>query len=600
MTSRAHMVPISGSYRAAVPQAKLVEKASPGERIQVSIYARQNPKFLSATRTQDELSLQVPGKRKYLTGDEFNQCYGADPEDMTKITAWAKACKLKVLDSNAPKRRVLVEGTVADIESAFGVQLNEYDHPQSGHYRGREGEIHVPAELSGIVEGVFGLDNRHVGHARNRPGRALPVPWREVEGLKTAQETKKGVAAAASTPAAPFPGAFFPPQVASVYNYPRNTDGSNQNIGIFAFNGGSTPDPHGGYSLDALNTYFKKVLGGQTPKITDVVVHGAGNNPGADTDASGRQGDATGEVMLDMCVVGSVAPGANIFMLFSEFTTQGWVDAIQEAVAGDRDLSVISISYGNPEDDPQGAWTKMGVKFVNQAFQAAAARGITICCASGDDGSSDQVPSGAHVDFPASSPFVLGVGGTKLVASDGANPTITEETVWNEELIGEGAGGGGISAIFTKPAYQNSVSVPVSVTPPHRVGRGVPDVAAVADPETGVVRMNVDGVHLEPTGGTSAAAPLWAALVTRLNQKLATRCGFLNPVLYAASAKGVLHDITQGNNGAFSAGSGWDACTGLGTPDGEKLLNALSSAAVSGPHAVKTGAAAAAGKEGAA
>jgi kumamolisin len=600
MTSPAHMVPISGSYRAAVPQAKLVGKANPGERIQVSIYARQNPKFLSATRTQDELRLQVPDKRKYLTGDEFNQCYGADPEDMTKITAWVKACKLKVLDSNAPKRRVLVEGTVADIESAFGVQLNEYDHPQSGRYRGREGEIHVPAELSGIVEGVFGLDNRHVGHARNRRGRALPVPWRELQGLKTAQETKKGVAAAASTPAAPFPGAFFPPQVASVYNYPRNTDGSNQNIGIFAFNGGSTPDPHGGYSLDALNTYFKKVLGGQTPKITDVVVHGAGNNPGADTNASGRQGDATGEVMLDMCVVGSVAPGANIFMFFSEFTTQGWVDAIQEAVAGDRDLSVISISYGNPEDDPQGAWTKMGVKFVNQAFQAAAARGITICCASGDDGSSDQVPSGAHVDFPASSPFVLGVGGTKLVASDGANPTITEETVWNEDLIGEGAGGGGISAIFTKPAYQNSVSVPVSVTPPHRVGRGVPDVAAVADPETGVVRMNVDGVHLEPTGGTSAAAPLWAALVTRLNQKLATRCGFLNPVLYTAAAKGVLHDITQGNNGAFNAGSGWDACTGLGSPDGEKLLNALSSTAVSGPHAVKTGAAAAAGKEGAA
>lgn len=600
MIPRAHMVPISGSYRAAVPQAKLVGKANPGERIQVSIYARQNPKSNSTGRTLAQSSLQVPGKRKYLSRDEFDQTYGADAEDMTRIAAWAKANKLKVVDSSAPKRRVLVEGTVADVESAFGVQLNEYDHPDSGRYRGREGEIHVPAELSGIVEGVFGLDNRRVGRARNRRGRALPVLWREVVGLKLTQETKKGTAAA-GTPAVPFEGTFFPPQVARVYNYPKNTDGSGQNIGIFAFNGGSTPDPHGGYSLAALNSYFKQVLGLDTPKITDVVVHGAGNNPGADTEASGRLGDATGEVMLDMCVVGSVAPAANISMFFTEFTTQGWVDAIQEAVAGDHDLSVISISYGNPEDDPEGAWTRMGVKFVNQAFQAAAAKGITICCASGDDGSSDQVKSGAHVDFPASSPFVLGVGGTKLVSSgDDANPTIAEETVWNEVLINEGAGGGGISAIFTKPAYQNSVTVPVSVNPPHRVGRGVPDVAAVADPETGVVRMNVDGIHLEATGGTSASAPLWAALIARLNEKLATRCGFVNPLLYAAAGTGVLHDITDGNNGAFSASAGWDACTGLGTPDGDKLFHALSAAAAGGPQAVKAGTRSSPGKEGAA
>jgi kumamolisin len=420
-------------------------------------------------------------------------------------------------------------------------------------------------------------------------------------GLKLTHETKKRTATSAATPAAPFKGTFFPPRVAKVYDYPENTTGKDQNIGIFAFNGGSTPDPHGGYSLTALNSYFNQVLETDTPKIVDAVVHGAGNNPGADTQASAQLGDATGEVMLDMCVVGSVAPAANISMFFTEFTTQGWADAIQEAVAGDHDLSVISISYGNPEDDPEGAWTRMGVKFVNQAFQAAAAKGITICCASGDDGSTDQVKSGAHVDFPASSPFVLGVGGTKLVASDDdANPTITEETVWNELLIGEGAGGGGISAIFTKPAYQNSVNVPVSVNPPHRVGRGVPDVAAVADPETGVVRMNVDGLHLEATGGTSASAPLWAALIVRLNEKLGSRCGFVNPLLYTTANTGVLHDITDGNNGAFSASSGWDACTGLGTPDGDKLFHALSAAASGGPQAVRSSSPRSRGKEGAA
>jgi kumamolisin len=176
-------------------------------------------------------------------------------------------------------------------------------------------------------------------------------------------------------------------------------------------------NPHGGYNLAALNTYFEQVLGGTTPQITNVVVSGPGNDPGPDTPASDQQGDSTGEVMLDACVVGSVAPGAHIFMYFTEFTTQGWVDALQEAIAGDNDIAVISISYGNPEDDPQGAWTAASVQTVNSAFQAAIAAGITICCASGDDGSSDGVASGAHVDFPASSPYVLAVGGTKLTAS---------------------------------------------------------------------------------------------------------------------------------------------------------------------------------------
>jgi len=321
-----------------------------------------------------------------------------------------------------------------------------------------------------------------------------------------------------------------------------------------------------------------KVLGGDTPTITDVVVQGPGNDPGPDTTASSNQGDSTGEVMLDMCVVGSVAPGASIFMYFTEFTSQGWVDALNQAITDQNQIAVISISYGNPEDDPQGAWTSMGVQNVNLAVQAAAAKGITICCASGDDGSNDGDPPVAHVDFPASSPFVLGVGGTTLVASSGTAPTIQSETVWNEVLHSEGATGGGVSDIFTKPAYQNSVTVPPSANPPHAIGRGVPDVAAVADPVTGVVVMDIDGKHLEQIGGTSASTPLWASLVARLNQGLSARCGFLNPLLYGKFSSGVLRDITVGNNGAYSAGPGWDACTGLGSPNGDRLLQALSGA----------------------
>jgi kumamolisin len=568
------MVAIPGSNRLAVPQAKLIKKSDPKLQIKVSIYARQNPAAPGRNKSSlDALSARLPRDRKYLNDEEFNSTFGADPADLAKIEAWARTSKLKVLDSSVPMRRVLVQGSIRDISKAFGVELNDYQHPQSGRFRGRVGQIHVPADLSGVVQGVFGLDTRNVGHPRIRRGNFRPV---DIETLGLASKKKGGSAAPAANP---FPGAFFPTEVAELYAYPSQLNGSGQNVAIFAFNG-TSPDPRGGYKLAALQNYFEKVLGGNTPTIKDVVVQGPGNDPGPDTTASSNRGDSTGEVMLDMCVVGSVAPDANIFMYFTEFTSQGWVDALNQAITDDNQISVISISYGNPEDDPEGAWTSMGVQNVNLAVQAAVAKGITICCASGDDGSSDGATNltGAHVDFPASSPFVLGVGGTNLVATSATPPTIQSETVWNEILQNEGATGGGVSDVFTKPTYQNSVSVPPSANPPHNIGRGVPDVAAVADPVTGVVVMHIDGKHLEQIGGTSASTPLWASLIARLNQGLNGRCGFLNPLLYGKFSTGVLRDIKAGNNGAYLAGPGWDACTGLGSPNGDQLFQALSGA----------------------
>ena len=573
-------IAIPGSNRPPLPDAKLIGKADSTERIKVSVYARRNPsppgRMFSAL---PGLHAAPPAKRKWLSDEDFNAVYGSDPGDLKNIAEWARHSGLKVLDQSAPQRRVLVQGDIAAIERAFGVQLNEYEHPRTGPYRGREGSVYVPPDLCGIIEGVFGLDLRKVGHRRLRRGRYAPA---EAAGLQATisaikAKGKSKTAVTLANLSNNWPGVFFPPQVASLYNYPPGTDGSGQNIAIFAFNGTQGGDPHGGYNLAALKTYFEKVLGGATPAITDVVVQGPGNDPGPETTASGKRGDSTDEILLDMCVVGSVAPGAHIFMYFTEFNSQGWVDAVHQAITDANQISVISISYGNPEDDPQGAWTPAAINLVNQAFEAAGAKGITICCASGDDGSLDDEGSGAHADFPASSPFVLGVGGTKLVANSTSNPTaIADETVWNDSSAGGGAGGGGISAVFSLPSYQNGANVPPSAEPPHKIGRGVPDVSAVADPNTGVAVIHINGTHLDPVGGTSAAAPLWAALVARLNEALKSRCGFLNPVLYTKAAKGVLRDITVGNNGDYEAGPGWDACTGLGSPDGQKLLKALS------------------------
>jgi kumamolisin len=207
---------------------------------------------------------------------------------------------------------------------------------------------------------------------------------------------------------------------------------------------------------------------------------------------------------------------------------------------------------------------------MDSAAQDAAALGVSICVASGDNGSSDGVTDGGnHVDFPASSPHVLACGGTNLQSKNGA---ITSETVWNDGAQG-GASGGGFSAQFPLPSWQQSAGI----QPPSGGGRGVPDVAGDADPQTGY-QVRVDGQSLV-IGGTSAVAPLWSGLIALLNEKLGKPLGFLQPTLYglAASTK-ALNDITQGSNGAFAAAAGWDAATGLGSPEGANLLKALTGA----------------------
>jgi len=225
---------------------------------------------------------------------------------------------------------------------------------------------------------------------------------------------------------------------------------------------------------------------------------------------------------------------------------------------------VISISWGSSESQ----WTKQARTNFDEAFQSAAALGVTVCVASGDNGSSDGINDGRdHVDFPASSSFALGCGGTSLQASDGE---IVSETVWNDSH--GGATGGGVSRDFPLPSWQQGFNVPKSST--KQGGRGVPDVSGDADPNTGY-NVLVDGEHAV-FGGTSAVAPLWAALVARINQLTGSPIGFLNPLIYnnAVEAAG-FHDITQGSNGSFNAAQGWDPCTGLGTPDGAQLFGAL-------------------------
>ena len=300
-------------------------------------------------------------------------------------------------------------------------------------------------------------------------------------------------------------------------------------------------------------------LGIPVPSVSAVSLDGGQNAP------TGDPRSADGEVMLDIEVAGSVAPGANIVVYFAPNTSKGFLDAVTSAVHDTVNRpSVISISWGAAE----ALWTRSALLALEGAFADAGLLGVTVCVAAGDGGSADGIRDGsAHADFPASSPHVLGCGGTRLVASNGR---ISSEVVWNEGL---GATGGGVSKVFAVPAYQSAAGAASGNR------RGIPDVAGNADPDTGYL-IRIDGANFI-VGGTSAVAPLWAGLVALMNQNIGGSVGFLNPYLYKQPAAATFRDITEGGNdvsglGVFAASPGWDPCTGMGTPDGKRLLAAVS------------------------
>lgn len=516
--------PLKGSERHALPGAKAVGNADPAERLEVSVLLRRGNADGLKERVKNLANREAAGR--HLSREEFDHQFSASTADMDTIRKFATANGLAVVQQHAARRTVVLSGTVTQFNEAFGVDLQRFEHT-GGTYRGRVGSIHLPDELQGCVEAVLGLDNRAVAkpHFRTRLPRGN-VQWHTNADGATS---------------------FTPLQIASLYSYPPGT-GQGVCVAIIELGGGER-------TVD-LSTYFSALGISSAPQVTVVSVDHGQNQPTGD--ANGPDG----EVMLDIEVVGAIAPQATIAVYFAPNTDAGFLDAITTAVHDTINKpSVISISWGGPES----SWTEQSLTAFDSAFQAAAAMGITVCVASGDNGSSDGVTDGAnHVDFPASSPHVLACGGTNLLASGSA---IISQSVWNDGAKG-GASGGGVSSVFPMPGWQDGLQVPsASGGATALTMRGVPDVCGDADPETGY-DVRVDGSDTV-IGGTSAVAPLWAGLIARINATKGSPVGFINPTLYASS--GALQDITQGNNGSFSAGPGWDPCTGLGSPNGVQI-----------------------------
>jgi kumamolisin len=532
-------VVLPGSQRAVLPGAHVLGAADADEWIEVTLKLRRKKPLPEPTG--------LPGK--VLTRGELGDEYGAAQADIDTVKTVLTSLGLRILKESAASCSIRAGGRASVVESVFWVKLFHYSHP-GGNYRGRTGEIHVPAALDGIVTAVFGLDNRKLVKRR-------PI-------------TKKRTSLDLATRAEASRAWFFPAELATIYSFPAG-DGQGQTVGLLEFGGG--------YFASDLATFCKDA-GVSVPTVQAVSVNNTPTN---------QKDGAEDEVMLDVEVVAGVCPAATIVVFFSTFDEGGWVDALDTAVHDTQyPLTVLSCSWGYAED-ASGGWTAGAITSINETLQSAALLGVTICVAAGDDGSSDAVTDGhAHVDFPAASPYVLAVGGTTLKKS--SSGTVTE-TAWKDgdglRADNGGSTGGGVSTQFARPSWQ-TVDIQ-SINPGSIEGRVVPDVAADASANTGYWTV-VDGQG-GVAGGTSAAAPLWASLVARLNASLGTPVGYLSPLLYGSGANGqalglsVCRDITVGNNdtasvGGYSAGPGYDAVSGWGVPIGSELLTGLKAASV--------------------
>lgn len=584
-------IQIEGSERKAVSQSKLLGPADSNEMVKVTIVLRRRPDGPSFP-TPEELSRVPAHKRGRMPEAEFASKYGASPSDLNAVTSFARASGLTVIEAHAARRSVIVSGTVAQMEKAFGVKLNQYEAPAVEHrrmpthakeapvlerFRSHEGPVQAPSGIAEAIMAVFGLDNRRI----TKRNSADPSNTDNNVGANT---------------------------LAGLYQFPP-VSAAGETIAIVSF-GGQSPFPGNGYdttsgSSNDFAKYYATLPAGYTaPQILPVPPASISSNFGPDL-----------ETTQDICISSTIAQGATIAVYFLDFFSDSWFDLLERIItpsagdfpAGVSAPSVISSSDYICDGDDSATLSNEGIPTstitaVHSAFEDAMANHITVCIAAGDQGSDSKVGSNtgvsewgesfssdgkAHVQYPGSDPLVLSCGGTTVGNVVGSS---FEEYVWNDThsafFVPNWATGGGVSDFFTQaagtaPSYQSSLN-PASVNDGH-IGRGVPDVAGNASANSWTSCF-VGGVS-QVMNGTSAVAPLYAGLMAQLNAALGTKIGFINPILYQLG-NSVCRDVNPAVGGGpannslngitgYTAGSGWDACTGWGSIDGVKLLNGL-------------------------
>ncbi|MEU6777144.1 S53 family peptidase [Streptomyces sp. NPDC046759] len=513
-------VALAGSTRPAMAGATRLRDAHPEDPVKVTLTLRG--KVAPADRIPDERRQDAEDTKAVL------ERYG-----------------LTVDEVRLEPGSIVATGPVSAMNAAFKTNLGIYHTPEHGEFRGREGELHIPAGLEGKVTGVFGLDQRQVARRRDAGGSG-------------------------------FMGSFTPADLERQYNFPAG-DGAGQKIAIAEF---------GGCYFDDDLQAFSAAHDLQGPQVRIVPLDFAPPRTMQEVKQlpPAEQKFAVGaarEVMMDVEIVAGFCPAAEIPVYFANFDQRGWIEVLDQAIA-DKPVT-LSVSWGLSEDDPN--WSQTALDQINKRLQGAADLGITVCVASGDDGSGDQMVDGrCHVDFPSTSPFVLSVGGTMIDSS--GREVSWWEAPGHRTRIGGGATGGGVSTKFDRPDYQKHIKVD-SLNPGSIQGRVVPDVAALAgSPGYDLI---FQGAPF-PAGGTSASAPLWASLIARINALLPAdkQQRFLTPFLYESGTNGrplgevACRDIAVGHDNAshppavgYPVLPGYDAPTGWGAPDGVALLKGL-------------------------
>jgi kumamolisin len=529
------------------PQPKTFKKLHPtdaAQQLTVTVLLRRKP---GNTALKPEEAAARPSSRP--TREEFAASRGAAQTEVDAVVAFAHQAGLEVVDTDLARRSVVLSGTVAAVDKAFAIELNDYEY-EKGTYRSHDGAVNVPSSIAEYVQAVVGLTDREV-EATHFPAAAL-----------AAQRLPAGVP--------PNAVSLTPAQVATLYNFPAG-DGTGETIGIYEMKTGTTP---AGYALSDIQGTFKGFGNLPMPTIIDVPVDGTTNS-----------GKSDGETGLDITVAGALAPKATIAVYFAGATTENMIHALQQMIlpkAGQPAPSIISISYGwGPDDTATPSFSASVYAQFTSLFEDAATNKISVFVSSGDSGASVESKTQAQVSYPSSDVWVTACGGTSIGNINTNNP---DEWVWNDS----GATGGGVSARFPVPAYQSAVkTLPVrNVT--KTAGRGVPDISGNASPYSGYEQV-LNGKKPVPIGGTSAVAPLYAGLMARINSNLGSPAGFLNTTLYSLPAS-TFHDIlgapgpannTYNGVTGYPAGPGWDACTGLGRLDGQAFQAALAAAKTS-------------------
>jgi kumamolisin len=596
-------VPIVGSTPAHTNQR--IGGADPNRRLELTVKLRRSTEEGLPTLEQFMQGQRATG----LTRADLATRFGASQEDAQAVQDWALAQRLTVTSIDLAARRVRLAGPQHAVARAFGVSIGTYRHARTGAaFHCPDADLRIPKHLAGIVTGVFGLTDLPVVLRHRHAGRIAPMA--QADG---AQERP--------------PGTFYPHEVAKLYDFPAAT-GQGQRVAVLEFGGGFDPA--------VLADYFANRIGlAATPAVNSISVLGQPNDP---ADA------ATGEVYLDIEVIGAAAPDAVIDVYFAPWTAEGFLTAVEEAIRN-HDYGAISISWGLDEDargtSRNPGWSQLRTH-VDEAFREAVAVGIAVFVSSGDQGSGclrgtvtggdgreidvTEFSAGTHAAYPASSPYATAVGGTMLYASDGR---IAREIVWNElgpilqqdqnQFFLGAATGGAVSHRYGHvPSYQSAAGLAPTSIDDGQAGRGVPDVAANAGMSTGYLVSTPLPTHppsigIRPVGGTSAAAPLWAALLLCAREALADKLGplpafFFNDFVYACGRTAAFRDITggrtftfdpnqglvpgdftdAGNNRStavdgYSAAPGYDLCTGWGSPNGVELLAQLAAWLQQGP-----------------